>query len=423
MALGDRMNGILGMINDFRADDPKNAMQMPMSPVNPDLVGTRQMPPAMPVPEMVQTPSLPMAQPAQAPTGQQSPYAGFGDGGVDPKRLELASQAVEHAKRNPEKVGTPEYIDKVKRFFGNEENMVKMAMAFNTMRMNPDQGLAAHLSGRLDTIAASKTANKTAGAVIGQLRGMGEEEAAKIVEANPAMAKEVLKQILQKKYATGASAKTSGVQVDPNTGQQYVVRTLGDGTVERVDIEGATGLTPERKARLESTTRLDEADLRRGQEAAQRIFDKSTQIDTQIGRLESALSALDEGASSGWIQNYLPAMDAATADLRATANQLGIDIINSATFGALSEKELSLALSTGLPTGLPEGELKSYIRDKVAAQRKLRDQLRKDARELSGGMGYNEYIQSRTTPQRETRIPVYDGGLPAGATVIKLEDI
>ena len=191
-------------------------------------------------------------------------------------------------------------------------------------------------------------------------------------------------------------------RVDPVTGQLYVVRNG-----KRVDVEGATGLTPEQKADLETQSATSQADKLRAQDMAAQVFNRAGQLDSQIGRLQSALGALEKGAETGWIRQFLPAMDAATAELRAIGNQLGIDIINSATFGALSEKELSLALSTGLPTSLGPDELRQYINDKIAAQQKLRDQLFKDAQQLSGGMGYNEYIQLRTAEKRESPISDY----------------
>lgn len=156
------------------------------------------------------------------------------------------------------------------------------------------------------------------------------------------------------------------------------------------------GMTEAAKLALQVGSEDKARDVQAAQEAGRSAFNRAGSLDGQIGRLQNARNALDRGAISGWVEQHLPAFDAATADLRATANSLGIDIINSATFGALSEKELALALSTGLPIGLPENELKTYIRDKIEAQTKLRDELLKDARELVGGQTrYSDFISRR----------------------------
>jgi len=74
---------------------------------------------------------------------------------------------------------------------------------------------------------------------------------------------------------------------------------------------------------------------------------------------------------------------------------LGIDIINSATFGALSATELNLALSTGLDLSLPPAELQEDLRRRLAASQKLYDEYIKIAETLSSGdVLYSDYIKS-----------------------------
>ena len=87
----------------------------------------------------------------------------------------------------------------------------------------------------------------------------------------------------------------------------------------------------------------------------------------------------------------MPFADANTIELRQIANKMGINIINSATFGALSATELRLALSTGFDQNLKGQALQDFAAKKVAAQTKLRDQLLKDARMLLGGIGLKKF--------------------------------
>jgi hypothetical protein len=289
----------------------------------------------------------------------------------------------------------------------------RLAMGFNTMRLNPDQGLQAVLADRIKTAGELAKGNKTAEAVIVQLRNMGENEAADMVAAQPAIAKDVLKQIVQAKYAKSASPTASGVQIDPNTGQMYqVVFNPSTGKNERVNVEGATGETPSQKAARDSAERLKVFGMEKAAVAGQEIYKRASSLNESITLLSRAKEVVTKGgAQSGIIRSMLPAFDSATAELNEIASRLGINIINSATFGALSEKELGLALSTGLDRSLSGDELVKHIRDKISAQEKLYNQLMSDARLLTGGMTMNEYIQLRTSEPRKTPFPVYGGGV------------
>jgi hypothetical protein len=300
-----------------------------------------------------------------------------------------------------------------KRMTDDPALMARLAMGFNTMRLDPDQGLQAVLADRIKTANELAVGNKTAQAVIAQLRNMGENEAADMVAAQPAIAKDVLKQIVQAKYAKSASPTASGVQIDPNTGQMYqVVFNPSTGKNQRVDVQGATGETPSAIASREASGQLNLAGIKMASEKGAAVFGRASGLGEQIGKLTRARDLVKEGgAQTGVIRSLLPSFNSATAELRAIANGLGIDIINSATFGALSEKELSLALSTGLDTSLSGAALQEHIQDKINAQEKLYNQLMQDARELSSGITYNEYIQRRTSKRRESPIPSYGGGV------------
>lgn len=97
-------------------------------------------------------------------------------------------------------------------------------------------------------------------------------------------------------------------------------------------------------------------------------------IDSSIRNLGEAITAIDEGASTGAIESrFAPTIRASTVALENVQKKLALDVINSATFGPLSEKELALALETALPTGLEPPELRQWIVDKQEAQRKLRN--------------------------------------------------
>jgi len=54
------------------------------------------------------------------------------------------------------------FSEGVGNFFGNKENMLGLALAFNSLRYQPDQGLAAVLGKQLETVQTTSQRNKTA---------------------------------------------------------------------------------------------------------------------------------------------------------------------------------------------------------------------------------------------------------------------
>ena len=62
---------------------------------------------------------------------------------------------------------------------------------------------------------------------------------------------------------------------------------------------------------------------------------------------------------------------------------MGLDVIGSVTFGALSEDELRLAMETAVPRNLDEPQLRDWLIKKRDAQQKVRVALIEQARFLS----------------------------------------
>ena len=83
------------------------------------------------------------------------------------KRLaNQAAKAVEIEKKRPEIAGTVEFQNTIKEFFGDRENMLRLAAGFNTMRLQPDTGLTSIIGSELKDISAKKalkqSGNRTA---------------------------------------------------------------------------------------------------------------------------------------------------------------------------------------------------------------------------------------------------------------------
>lgn len=318
---------------------------------------------------------------------------------VNPQQAAIPAQAAQPQS------GFRGFLNKVASGLQDKEKLTQLGLVLSSMNPN-SRGLTDVLSYNLESMKSKKESNKT----VELLRNMGREDLASVVESNPSLAVDALKQVYGLGPA-GASAKSYAPQLDPKTGQYYVTAfDPATNQAKRINVAGAVGETPQQVSQreLEESVRL--ADIQKAQTVGQEAFARAGNVDTMLYRLGEAYNALERGGKSGIFQQYLPAFDEATAALRTTANQLGIDIINSATFGALSASELRLALDTGLPMSLGEDELRQYIKRKIAAQAKLRDELLTTARRLSSGnVPYSEFV-NQYTPKGGTEVFMQSGG-------------
>lgn len=108
-------------------------------------------------------------------------------------------------------------------------------------------------------------------------------------------------------------------------------------------------------------------------------FESLNKALANIANVDVAITALDNGARAGAIDKYFPDITAASASLTNAMNRLGLDVIGSVTFGALSEGEMKLAMETAVPRNLNEADLRKWLVDKKAAQTKAAQALREAA--------------------------------------------
>ena len=114
-------------------------------------------------------------------------------------------------------------------------------------------------------------------------------------------------------------------------------------------------------------------------------FNQMEKIRGNIINLDEGITAIDEGASSGVIASKLPSFRAASQKLDNVANRLGLDVVSSVTFGALSERELEMAKKTALPTNMEPQALRQWMVDKKEALEKLSDYLYDQAQFMQEG--------------------------------------
>ena len=275
----------------------------------------------------------------------------------------------------------------------------QIVAALNSLRFEPDPNLTKAVQARATGVQERRQQAQTANRTVQYLKSMGRPDLAELVEANPALAGEALKATMgigADKFATKGFAP----QVDPATGQIYGVQyDPNTQTYKRVDVPGAKGETPEEIATRQRIAELDTRDYQAAMDAGQEAFVAAERSTGTIDTLRRALLALEDGGESGFVRQYLPTFNAATAALRQSATEMGIDLIQSATFGALSESELALALSSTIDLSLPPAELRKLLEQKIELQQLLRNELMKKARQLSGGnVKYSTHIQQYEIP-------------------------
>ena len=294
----------------------------------------------------------------------------------------------------------------IQNFRSDPERMARLQMGLNSMRLNPDQGIAASAANTIQQSQERRTAGLDANKTVALLRSKGHIQLADMVAANPSMAKEALKALTTRQMGTDFSSKNIGsiqtAQEDILENGVVIVKKGGQYTYNQnpnavtgkqytiVPLAGS-GLTDAAQNDMILAQQKAEWDMTQGLKKGDEVFSQFNIIDQQIQNFQRAGELVSEGAKTGFIQKFLPSTSAATTELRQIANTMGIDIINSATFGALSATELRLALETGFDQNLSGDALVEYIQNKIAAQTKLRNSLMPEVQMLLGGSGLKAY--------------------------------
>jgi len=141
--------------------------------------------------------------------------------------------------------------------------------------------------------------------------------------------------------------------------------------------------------------------------ASNEAFGKINIMRSNIVNLKEARRLVTEGnANTGFIMDKLPNLFAGSIALNQIQNVLGLNIIGSVTFGALSEGELNLALRTALPTNLNEPDLIDWIDRKIIAEQKLSEYIQEQAIFLADGdKTIGDWLRFQQKEEESTEIP------------------
>lgn len=178
------------------------------------------------------------------------------------------------------------------------------------------------------------------------------------------------------------------------------------GPVERL---GGSGLTSQQRVDEAAASRLQTQQIDTSVALGRDAFEQMAPVASSISMYDQAIAEIDSGAETGPIYSRLPSFSEASVRLDNIQGQLGINVINMATFGALSEKELALALDTALPTNLPPQKLREWLVAKRDAHRKLYNELRNAATFMSRGGTLADYLEGM---QQAGRLKYADESLP-----------
>ena len=106
-------------------------------------------------------------------------------------------------------------------------------------------------------------------------------------------------------------------------------------------------------------------------EKSKTASDAIGQLRANIRNYKEGIDAIDEGAQSGFFVQYLPNITQASQKLDNVVKRLGLDVIGSVTFGALSAGELAMAMSTAAPTNMQPEYLKRWFEERIKAKENL----------------------------------------------------
>ena len=143
-------------------------------------------------------------------------------------------------------------------------------------------------------------------------------------------------------------------------------------------------------------------------------------LQSSIGTIDEAIAAIDSGAKAGMIYNMLPNVTESSASLQNAMDRMGLDVIGSVTFGALSEGEMKLAMETAVPRNLQPAELRNWLVRKREAQAKASEMLADAAQYMTvPGNTINGWIEKNRAARQESQPSESDGWQDVGGIRIR----
>ena len=190
-------------------------------------------------------------------------------------------------------------------------------------------------------------------------------------------------------------------------GQKYTIVTDEFGGQTLNIIDGAFGETEEMIYQRELKQQLHTADVKLAKDNAHSSYLEASNLLGSVQKYQNVQRTLknldgtfNEDAMSGWAVNMLPSFTAEMGLIRSTSNLMGIDVINMATFGALSEREMKMAMATNLDMNLPPEELYQMIVGMVESRTKLANELLNRVSRINELGSWEKYMAEQVVEQQ-----------------------
>ena len=297
-----------------------------------------------------------------------------------------------------------------------------MSLSGNPTQLQPLMQMAANdIQERKDLRLLNKGKNQTV-QYLTKLANNGDALAASALElvesAGPA---EAIKSYINANSSNAAN-KTGATTKAYDNGTTLSIFQDGSRQVTSPSGEILTGAAAEEAIKVAQADEVDQAgntEFKTKSAAAkagmvQTTIDNILNVNSSLRNYSKAKDALREAIANnqnitGFATQYFPNISVQAAELENARNALGLDVIGSVTFGALSKGELDLALSQGLPTGLEEPKLLELIERREIALGKYRTSLLNAARIMANPQkDYEDYLdelenlETKPNPYKET---------------------
>lgn len=150
---------------------------------------------------------------------------------------------------------------------------------------------------------------------------------------------------------------------------------------------GQKGIKAEVESEVARETGQVKEAIKKGTEYAATADKITNQITTLDEGISIAEQAIAEGKSlgRGWFEGKLPKFSETANQFQNVAGRLGLDVISSVTFGALSETELNMAMATALPQFANDADTLAWLKRRKEALGKLRNYYDEAAAFLAEG--------------------------------------
>ena len=222
--------------------------------------------------------------------------------------------------------------------------------------------------------------------------------------------------------STNAANKTGATTKAYDNGTTLSIFQDGTRVVTSPSGETLTGAAAEEAIRVAQADEVEQARITEFKTTSaeskakmvQTTIDSIINVNSSLRNYAKAKDALRRAIAngqniSGFVSQYFPNVSVEAAELEYARNSLGLDVVGSVTFGALSKGELDLALTQGLPTSLNEPQLLEFIERREVALGKYRTSLLNAARIMANPQkNYDDYLDTlenlevKPNPYKET---------------------